>query len=145
MKATDTIKVKGVLQYRVWRGADIILEEEGNNLVVGGGREAIAKLIGGDGTGKHIVEFAVGEGSTAPTDADTALTNELTKAIDNVTYPVTGTAQIEFSLDESEGNGLAITEFGLYCDDGTLFARKVVDAINKTSDIRIEGRWKIIF
>lgn len=145
MEAKDNLKPKGILQYRVWRGDTLVFEETGYNLVVGGGREAIAKLIGGDGTGKQIVEFAVGEGSSSPVDADTALTNEFVKAINNVTYPVTGTAQVEFSLETTDANGLDITEFGLYCDDGTLFSRKVVPTISKTSDIRIEATWKIIF
>lgn len=145
MKATDTLKPKGILQYRIWQGGKLVFEEEGNNLVVVGGRDAIAKLIGGDGTDKQIVEFAVGEGDSAPVDGDTTLTNEFTKAIYNVTYPVAGTAQVEFSLDTTEANGMAITEFGLYCADGSLFSRKVVPVISKTSDIRIEATWKIIF
>lgn len=145
MKGTDVLKPKGILQYRIWRGTELLFEETGYNLVVGGGRDAIAKLIGGDGTDKQITKFAVGTGSTAPVDGDVALTDEFVKAINNVTYPVNGTAQVEFSLEVGEANGKAITEFGLYCEDDTLFSRKVVPTINKTVDIRIEATWKIIF
>lgn len=145
MKAQDKLQPKGFLQYRIYDGNELIYEDGGQNLVVSGGRDAIVRLIGGNGTGKHIVEFGVGEGSTSPVDGDTALTNAFIKAVDNITSPTNGTAQVEFTLTETEANTLVITEFGLFCDDGTLFARKVVPAINKTSSIRIEATWKIIF
>jgi hypothetical protein len=45
-----------------------------------------------------------------------------------------------------EANGKAIMEFGLICTDGTLFARKNrAKAIEKDSDISLEGKWRIIF
>jgi hypothetical protein len=40
---------------------------------------------------------------------------------------------------------LKIIEFGLLCEDGTLWARKIrEEAIPKEADISLEGEWIII-
>jgi hypothetical protein len=57
-------------------------------------------------------------------------------------------------LGTTEANGMAILEFGLMSDDGTLFSRRIREdengtpvnkPINKESDISIIGQWIIIF
>jgi len=62
-----------------------------------------------------------------------------------VTYPATGQARIAWSLELAENNGVTLREYGLLCDDDTLFARKVRADISKTNLVRLEGTWTIIF
>ena len=38
-----------------------------------------------------------------------------------------------------------IVEYGLLCDDDSLFARKTREAIYKANDIAVDGEWSIIF
>jgi hypothetical protein len=52
---------------------------------------------------------------------------------------------INWSLEEDEENGKSITEFGLLTESDVLFARKVREVIEKTVDIRLEGKWQLIF
>jgi hypothetical protein len=65
-----------------------------------------------------------------------------------------GQVQFNWSLGTTEANGMAIHEFGLMSDDGTLFSRRIREdqngnpinkPINKESDISIIGQWIIIF
>lgn len=149
MKTNDTIRPRGFVKYSVFEHDRLIASYMDNNLVVAGGRNAVAALVGGNiGTSpnrKFITSFGVGTNGNAPVDGDTALTSPFTKALDSKTYPSTGVVQANFTITIGEANGMAIQEFGLYCEDGTLFARKVVNTINKTSAIRIEGTWQIQF
>jgi hypothetical protein len=49
-------------------------------------------------------------------------------------------------LAATEANGKEIREFGLFCTDGALFARRIRDRpIYKESDIALEGEWIITF
>lgn len=149
MKAHDKIRPRGIVRYNVYKNDRLVYTDVCRNLVVAGGRSAIAALVGGNignsPNRKFITTFGVGTNGNAPVDADTALTGAFTKALDSKTYPSTGVVQANFVITTGEANGMAIQEFGLYCEDGTLFARKVVNTINKTSSIRIEGSWQIIF
>lgn len=143
----EAAKMKGILTIQVFKNGERTHMFCGDNLIVSGGRVAMAKLLAGEGTSpdKHVATFGVGTGIVAPNMADTALTGSFTKAITSVTYPQPGVMQFNFSIELSEANGTAITEWGLFCADGTLFSRKVEAAINKTGTVRIEGTWQIIF
>lgn len=113
------------------------------NLVVNGGRNSAARLLGGNGTNKQVTQIAVGTGSTLASLPDSDLTSKFIKAIAAVTYPQTGAVQFDFLIDYAEANGMSIREFGLFSADNTLFSRKVRDVITKTVDIRLEGTWTI--
>lgn len=148
-KGKSFAAAKGKVSLKIFDQDKLIKEFKGNNLVVVGGREALAHLAGGDvGTTPNqnfCTEFGVGTDDTAVTDADSGLTSAFTKSFDSVTYPNPGTVQFNFIITTAEANGLAINEFGLFTEDGTLFARIVVSEINKTNSIRIEGNWQLIF
>ena len=60
-------------------------------------------------------------------------------------YPATGQVRFNWSLSTAELNGVAITEFGLLCADGTLFSRKQRKPIEKESDLSLTGSWTILF
>jgi len=154
--------LKGVLTCRVYRhinGEKHLIEViEENNLIVDLARVQMAHLIAGDTTGRIIKQIGFGLSGTEPTVEDTSLTDPFIKNVDGFEYPEVaqytdgteyqrvGQTQINWSLSLSEGNGKAIKEFGLFTENGKLFARRVrVSPINKESDISLEGTWTILF
>lgn len=146
----DTVKVKGYFTLKIFKNNELVETYEDKNLVVSTGRVAIARLIGITDSGGDPSDFTpskigFGTNATAASPSDTALVDSFEKAIEGITYPISGMAAIAWTLAEDEANGKAIAEFGLITGSDTLFARKVRDVINKTSDTRLEGVWKIIF
>lgn len=122
----------------------VIDELTDDNLVVTLGKTNLCKLMGGNVAGEAITQIAVGEGTAAPDVSDTGpLTNQFKKAVSAVTYPDANSVLFAWELTTSEGNGLAITEFGLMNVSDILCARKVRSAINKTNAFSIVGSWKI--
>lgn len=120
------------------------------NVIVNNGRAQMARLIGNDTTNRPVTKIGFGVGTAAAVATDTALTTPFIKLITTavpgtgVTYPVSTSTKFSWTLENAEGNGLNITEFGLYSNDGTtLFARKVRSAIAKTSAIRLVGTWTV--
>jgi len=115
------------------------------NLVVNNGRTAVMALLGAASSTKKLSKLSVGTNGTAPVGTDSAITGAFTKALGAVTYPTISSVRFDWQLGAGEGNGIAIREFGLLCDDDTLFARKVRELINKNSDIILNGNWTISF
>lgn len=115
------------------------------NLVVNGGRTAVMRLLGAADANKQLTKLSVGTNGTAPVGTDSAITGAFTKSLGAVTYPTISSVRFDWQLGASEGNGIAIREFGLLCTDNTLFARKVRELINKNSDIILNGNWIISF
>lgn len=115
------------------------------NLVVNGGRTAVMLLLGAADANKQLTQLGVGTNGTAPIGADTALTGSFIKDLGVVSYPTISSVQFAFQLGASEANGIGIREFGLLCEDNTLFARKTRELINKNSDIILNGSWRISF
>ncbi|MDR1587088.1 MAG: hypothetical protein LBS57_06510 [Treponema sp.] len=128
-----------------WRGR-LIEDYAEHNLIVNSARLAMTKLIAGAGTGKNISRIAFGSNGSIPVVGDTAITSPYLKNISSISYPANNKVEFAWSLGVDEANGKAISEFGLLCADGSLFARKSRTApLNKDSDIAIEGQWIIIF
>lgn len=145
MRFSETERLRGIFQLRVIRSGQVIEEYLDENLIVNVAKDALARLIGGDGAGKTITKIGFGTSGAGPFPADTALTAAFVKTLSGHSYPVTGQVKFDWSLGTTEGNGLAIKEFGLICSDNTLFARKTRGSIEKADDISLEGSWTIIF
>lgn len=146
MKSNDSVRVKGIFRLVVRRQGELVEDYEDRNLVVDVARVALARLVSGDAAAAPINRIGFGTSNAAPDPADTALTNQLLKAVDGHTFPASGEVQFTWSLGTSEGNGMSIAEFGLICTDGSLFARKNrATAIAKDSDITLSGTWTIQF
>lgn len=142
----DTIAPKGIFELRVYNADGCLIDQyEDWNLIVNGGRSAIASLIGAATSTKDVTQIAFGTNGASPVLTDTAITGAFTKAVGAVSYPATGQVRFAWSLELAESNGVTIREYGLLCQDNTLFARKVRADIAKTSDVRLEGTWTIIF
>jgi hypothetical protein len=142
----ETVPMGGEFCLWIYRRGILMEYYEDHNLIVNGARVAMAYLAGGSGTGKQINRIAFGTNGNAPSTTDTTIASAYTKAIINDAYPTAGQVEISWNLLIGEANGKAIMEFGLLCVDGTLFARKNrAKAIEKDSDISLEGKWRILF
>jgi hypothetical protein len=146
----DRQEMRGILKYKVYRhqgeARELIEETEDHNLIVNGARNQMARLIAGDFEDRNITKISFGTSGKEPTVDDTTITNAFTKNVAGFTYPAMGQVTISWTLLTSEDNGQAIMEFGLVCEDDTLFSRRVrANPIYKASDISIEGQWTIIF
>lgn len=145
----DDLKLKGSVHIKAIDVATgkVIKEIIGRNMVVNVGRNIVCHLLNNSqGANQHIDHIEVGTSLTAATLADTSITAPVSKTLNNVSFPTDGQVDFEWSLEVNEGNGVAIAEFGLFCADGSMFARKVCasnQVINKTASMRIEGIWSI--
>jgi hypothetical protein len=145
MKIVDTVGLKGIFEIKVYKKGSLIDTYREDNMIMNIAKEALAKLIGGDGSGKTITKIGFGTNGSGPTPEDTTLTNAYIKNITSKTYPQVNQVRFTWSLATSEANGKSIREFGLICSDNTLFARKTRGVIEKSDDISLEGSWTIIF
>jgi hypothetical protein len=146
---TDIIeqaRVEGSFSMRVYRKGKLVETYEDHNLIVNGGREQMARLVAGNVANRHITKIAFGTNGDDPLPPDTAITGAFVKPVTGYEYPAFNKVQINWSLAVNENNGMAISEFGLFCADNTLFARKIrATPLNKEDDISIEGQWVIVF
>lgn len=145
MTDKEQVAMRGDFRLRIYRNGVLIDEQHDPNMIMNVAKDAMARLIGGDGAGKTITKIGFGSNGVGPSPNDTTLTNQYSKPVTSVTYPATGQAAFSWTLGTSESNGLAITELGLVCSDGTLFSRKTRGAINKAADLSLDGVWTIIF
>jgi len=142
----EAMPMRGRFIMRVYKRGKLIEEYKDDNLIVNGAKDAAAHLLAGDMANKYISKIAFGTSGNIPTPDDTAITSPFIKNISGVGYPALGNAEFRWNLLAPEANGKLIMEFGLLCEDGTLFARKIREkAIPKESDIALEGEWIIIF
>lgn len=145
MNFTDDQPMRGIFLVEVRRNGVLIEVVEETNLIVSGAKNQLARLVGGNGTNRHINRIGFGTGTAAAAPTNTALTAAYVKNVTSVEYPATGQVRFHWTLSTAEANGMSITEFGLICADGTLFSRKVRAPIQKESDLSLSGAWTIIF
>lgn len=145
MQFTDKAQLSGSFEIRVFQDGREIEHYRADNMIMSSARDALARLIGGDGAGKVVTKIGVGTNGNGPSPEDTKLTGGYVKNVSGKSYPATGQVAFAFSIGLGEANGKAIREFGLICSDGTLFARKTRGVIEKADDIEIVGTWTINF
>lgn len=145
--ADHIFSLKGIFSMRVLdKSGRIIASWCDNNMIVNGARIAMSMLVSeGADTGKVITRFGVGTCANTATPADTVLQDTYANDILNHDFPEAGTVRFFWKLGYDEANDKNISEFGLFCADGSLFSRKVRSPIFKASDISFEGEWSIIF
>jgi hypothetical protein len=146
MQLADRARPQGILHYTVRRRGVVVEVVHEENLIVNVGRNALARLLGGDGPGKVVTQIGFGTNGASPLPGDTALTNPYTKDLDGHSYPLTGQVQFDWSLGNLEATGLAIIEMALICSDGSMFSHKARSgAIAKDTDVDLDGTWTILF
>jgi hypothetical protein len=83
--------------------------------------------------------------ATTPDLSNTGITGAILKPIINVSYPDRFSVKFDWELDASSCNGMLIAEYGLFASEGTLFARKTSEVIQKDNTINLAGSWIIKF
>jgi hypothetical protein len=137
--------MRGCFILRVYKRGKLIERYQDHNLIVSGAQAAAAQLLAGAGQGKYISKIAFGTNGNVPTPDDTEIASPFTKRVSAYSFPATGHVEFKWNLLSNEANGMRIFEFGLLCEDGTLWARKIrQEAIPKEADISLEGEWIII-
>lgn len=135
-------ELRGNVHLEIKKNGHLIKVEDDHNLIVTAGRAKLARLLGGGYNGR-ISKIGIGEGTNATTESDTNLTNAVLVDITSVDYEGTS-VKFNFSIGTSVGNGLNVTEFGLFFADNTMFSRRIRQRIiDKESDIEIAGYWEI--
>ena len=145
MNFQDEARLRGSFEIRVFKAGRELEHYHDDNMIMASARDALARLIGGDGSGKTVTKIGVGTNGNGPTPNDKGLTSAYSTAVAGCTYPATGEARFSFTIGAGEANGKSLREFGLLCSDGTLFARKTRGVIEKADDIEITGTWTIKF
>lgn len=107
------------------------------------GRDEIVNLVGAGLTGNRFGSEAIGSGTTAVTDSDTALQTTvdtatgLTASANGNTMTLVGTFT---------GNSATIREASIYSNTNTvLLARQIVSTINIENSDTLETTWDIRF
>ena len=141
----DTAKpCKGEFHIDVYKNGERVETFGDHNLVVEAGRIRLANLAAGTST-DYISQIGVGEGAEPEADSDTALTNQALFPLDKASVDGRD-ARFDFSIDNTQANGLKIHAFGLFCKDGTMFSHRVrKGVIEKAEDIQIKGYWILHF
>jgi hypothetical protein len=143
----DAGRPVGTFLMRVYKNGTLVEVWEDRNLIVNWTRDSFARLLSGtfDGANLQITHIHIGTNGDYPVGGDTQITDPYVKEV-SVTHPDIGKAKIQWSLDYTECNGMAIHEFGLVTVNGSLFARKVRESpLHKDADISIEGEWGVDF
>lgn len=147
IKSSDAVRpLRGEFLMRVLdKSGNVIDTFEDHNMIVDLARVAMSRLVGEGEQMKIITRFGVGTNQITATPADTELEDPYVNDILGHDYPERGTVRFSWKLGYDEANEKNISEFALFCDDGTMFSRKVRSPIYKAADIAFEGEWSIIF
>lgn len=144
LQLQDSFGLQGYLRLRIKRRGQVIEEWEERNIVVDIPRDEIARCFVEGGSIMPVTHVAVGTNDLPPSRSDTQITNAFVKPILAASRPTPTSVQFDFVILPSDANGLRITEIGLLRSDGKLFARRTRGAIEKDSDLEIEGEWVIL-
>jgi hypothetical protein len=116
---------------------EIIDSQEFCNLIVNAGLTRVALLLNGN-SATYFRALAVGEGTTAAANGDTALETEVARATATLTN---GTYTAVFAYTFTFGGDYAITEAGIFdsaTESGsTMLARTVFSAKNVSTTIQL--------
>jgi len=136
-KMKDSFKLLGdVVIERRTRDGQTIDKEELKNLIVNVGKERVARLICGDGSGiGAFTHIAIGEGSTAANASDTTLETERAREAATAAYEANYKATFEKTFTFGSGISYSITEAGILDEavggimlDRFVFSAKEVDS-----------------
>ena len=154
----------GLLNIRIKdKNGDVVSKFSDHNMIMTASKGVLAQLIGGDGGSSAVTQIVVGNNNTLASPDNTSIggipatslsagMNVLNsqnvaflKTLDTHSYPSEGRVMFSWSLDYGEANGLEIYEYGLVCEDLTLFSRKTRGIITKSAGMAMDGDWTIIF
>lgn len=158
----ESIEMRGQLTLQISdRAGRVLRQNRYRNRIVTTGRRLVAEFFSGDVSGPAptaVSHMAVGTGSTAPSDADTALEaqrgdrNPISSvAVSEVSEAgvqrVRVTLQTVFDFGEANDPGVPLREAGIFTADtgGVMYNRVVFEPVTKTDAFRLTLFWDIDF
>ena len=108
--------------------------------------DALRELLATGNPDKVVTQIGFGTGTAAESPTDTALSAPYLKPLSGFEMDPVNPRLLRFAykLLRGEAIGMAITEIGLFCADGTLVARKVRSPIDKTPDMELGDTWELL-
>lgn len=135
---------RGEFHITIYKGGRLERTLDDHNLVVDVGRVRLAELATGK-SAAYISKIGVGSGSAKEAADDTEMQGQQLFPLTSATIEGRD-ARFDFTIDNTQANGLEIHEFGLFCEDGTMFSHRVrAGRIEKEEDIQIKGYWILHF
>jgi len=140
----ENLKMTGSLEIAI--NGDTV--QKIHNLVVSTGKEHVTARLKDNTSDGAMSHMAIGTGSTAAADADTALGTEAVRTAFDSAADTSGTNTIKFITTFAavgSGSAVAITEAGIFnaSSTGTMLARTVFGAVNKGSTDVMTITWTI--
>lgn len=123
----------------------LLRRERGHNLVPTAGRNLLRDFLDGDAPA-GVTHFAVGTGSTAASNNDTALGTQVLRDVVTSKAKDVLKLTVKYYLATGSANGNTLREAGLFnaSSGGTMYARYVLaSAIVKTSSIAVTFTWEL--
>ncbi len=115
------------------------------NLVVAVGRNLVVEMLGGTNNA-YPTHLALGTGTTAVADGDTALQAESYRDLITRRRNFSSRIQYQLFLDSTQGNGVTYTEAGLFNVRNAvsvMFARVTFVGVPKDASTNITVSWDI--
>ena len=142
----DKINPTGRVRTQIYnRAGELIHDETGSNLVVTIGREALAQLIVSAPANLVVDTMAFGRNGLPVALSNSTIMSATNKTVDSATTVGTTTTFVG-TLDYGDAIGDTIKEYGLKCNNGSLFARYTWGGqVDKTALNRIVVTWSITF
>ena len=81
MNFQDEARLRGSFEIRVFKAGRELEHYHDDNMIMASARDALARLIGGDGSGKTVTKIGVGTNGNGPTPNDKGLTSAYSKAV----------------------------------------------------------------
>ena len=145
IKLIDKLEIKHIRNQKVIE--EKVIENELEDIITNVGKAQVAGLINGVVT-TPFQYIAIGTGTTPESATDTALQNEIMRALatcSRVTTNVTNdTAQLVYTFTFTAS--YAITESGVFdaSTGGNMLCRRVFSAVNVVSGDSLQVTWKIV-
>jgi len=114
---------------------ELLEKREVHNLITNDGLQRIAELLN-NVSSTYFRAIAIGEGSSGPTNGDSALGSEVARSSATLTYEASYKAKFVHQFTFASGDSYAITEVGVLDNNtsgGALLNRAVFAAINVDS------------
>lgn len=125
-------------------------QEEYRNAITVAAPGQVLRMLAGDwgaiGQRRWVRRMQFGIGNLAESSSNTSLQHPISPVkVVSASVSVDDPPRVQFgaSLGVTEANGFGISEAGLLCDDGTLFARKTFGKRDKTKDYIFNFYWTI--
>ena len=103
MRFEDATPLRGEFTLSIRKNGVEVEHYADHNMIMSSARDALARLLGGDGSGKTITHIGVGTDGSGPDPADTGLTSAFTKKLSGHRLPVHGAG--ELFLHHRQGRG----------------------------------------